>query len=322
MIEPLVLARAVHFVSGLLVAGDLVFSVLIAEPVWQRRDPVPAPWLRSFRKNAASMVWLASGLAVASGAAHVVLVAAEIGGEHWTDVIANGTAWAVLTDTRFGFVSQVRLLLAVILAALLLLLGLNREGASSGLRVAAAAVAALFLGSLAWTGHATGASGYGASAHLVSDVAHILAAATWIGGLFSLALMMWQMSQSDGGQWRADCVRALHRFSNLGVASVATLLVSGFINTWFLTDHMRGLIGTDYGRLLQIKIGLFLAMIGLAAVNRFRLLPRLSGSANTPHGMSALRRLQRNTALEIAIGLAAVYVVAVLGVTAPAGHHH
>jgi putative copper resistance protein D len=92
-----------------------------------------------------------------------------------------------------------------------------------------------------------------------------------------------------------------------------------------LTDHLRGLLGTDYGRLLQIKIGLFLAMLSLAAVNRLHLLRRIprDDDPSSMHGsVQTLRQLQRSTALEIALGSGVIYIVGMLGMTSPAGHVH
>jgi putative copper export protein len=93
------------------------------------------------------------------------------------------------------------------------------------------------------------------------------------------------------------------------------------VNTWFLTDHLRGVFGSEYGRLLQTKLVLVLALIGIAAINRLRLLPALS-RAGGGAGVRALRRLQRNVAIEIALGCAVSGVVAVLGIIPPAGYQH
>jgi putative copper resistance protein D len=123
----------------------------------------------------------------------------------------------------------------------------------------------------------------------------------------------------------AVCSQVLRRFSNLGVVFLAVLLTSGIINTWFLTDVTRGLVGTDYGRLVQIKMALFIVIFCLAAVNRLRLLPRLSqveGSAGQQQIEQTLGQVRRNTTFETALGLVAIYIVGMLGVTPPAGHFH
>jgi putative copper resistance protein D len=111
----------------------------------------------------------------------------------------------------------------------------------------------------------------------------------------------------------------------MGVVIVAVLAASGILNTWFLTDRMRALLGTDYGRLLQIKIALFVAMFCLATINRARLLPRLSQTrdlTSAQRAMQTLQQIRRNTALEALLGLAVICVVGVLGVTPPPGHIH
>jgi copper resistance protein D len=321
LIDPLVIVRVVHFASCMLVAGATVFSILIAEPVWQRANT----GLDNHRTLIARFVWPGLALTIASGVAHLVLVAGDITGESWTDVIDDRMAWTVLTDTQFGLVSQLRLFLALVLACLLLLSGLHQDHLANWLRILTAIVAVQLLGSLAWTGHATGASGVGAATHLTADVLHIVSAGVWVGGLTPLAFYMWRAARPAHHRYLAVSGPVLRRFSNLGVISVAALLVSGLINTWFLTSHFRGLIDTRYGQLLQIKIALFLAMLGLAAVNRLRLLPRLAhteGPPNQPRNMVGLRQLRRNTTLEIALGLAVLFVVGLLGVTPPGGHVH
>jgi putative copper resistance protein D len=182
-------------------------------------------------------------------------------------------------------------------------------------------VGAGWLGSLAWTGHAGGASGSDANVHLFADILHLLAAGTWVGGLFPLAFLLAWFSRKADPHSFAACAQILKRFSNLGIVAVAALVASGVMNTWFLTAHMRGLIGTPYGQLLQIKIGLFLAMLCIAADNRLRLLPRIA-QAEDQRSARALRQLRRNTILEIALGVVIIYVVGVLGLTPPAGHVH
>jgi putative copper resistance protein D len=84
---------------------------------------------------------------------------------------------------------------------------------------------------------------------------------------------------------------------------------------------MRGLVGTAYGQLVLIKIGLFLLMLSLAGDNRLRLLPRIA-QAESARSAGALRQLRRNATVEIALGLVVIYVVGVLGLTPPAGHVH
>jgi copper resistance protein D len=323
-IDPQIVVRALHFASTVIVAGSVIFGLLIAGPVRQRAEDRLAESMASFRRQNTRLLWLGLFIALFSGAVRLVLVAADITGETSGDVIGNGMVWTVLIETQFGFVTQLRLVLAVILVALVLWSG-RWPHHPVWLRALILMTAALFLGSLAWAGHASGAPGVGGGVHLASDILHVLAAGAWVGGLVPLLLFLEQPSESPDGRWFATCGDVLRRFSTMGVVSVAALAASGVLNTWFLTDRMRALFGTDYGRLVQLKIALFLAMLCVAAVNRLRLLPRISpceDPASLKRNARTVQQLRRNTALEIALGLAVLYVVGVLGVTPPAGHIH
>src|SRR5262249_11775828 len=110
--------------------------------------------------------------------------------------------------------------------------------------------------------------------------------------------------------------QATRRFSNLGIASVATLLATGIVNTIFLAGSVPALLGTGYGQLLLLKILLFLAIVVSAAVNRLKLTPRLSTGSAAP----AMRRLQRNASIEAALGLGVIAIVGALGSIPPALH--
>jgi putative copper resistance protein D len=72
------------------------------------------------------------------------------------------------------------------------------------------------------------------------------------------------------------------------------------------------MLGAPYGRLLAFKILIFLAMVGVAATNHFRLAPRISGDPCT------LRALGRAVALEQSLGLGVLAIVSVLGTWPPA----
>ena len=77
----------------------------------------------------------------------------------------------------------------------------------------------------------------------------------------------------------------------------------------------RDLVTTDYGRLVLLKIGLFVAMVGIATANRFHFTPLLPAPG-------ALRALQRNSLAEAGLGLCALVFVGTLGTLSPSGHAH
>ncbi len=92
-------------------------------------------------------------------------------------------------------------------------------------------------------------------------------------------------------------------------------MATGIINSWNLLGGPRDLVTTDYGRLVLLKIGLFVAMVGIAAANRFHFTPQLPAA-------SALRALQRNSLAETGLGLCVLLFVGALGTLSPSGHAH
>jgi len=291
LIEPLILVRAVHFAATLLAAGTVAFLVLVAEPS-----------ARALRGRLVALTGAALILAVFSGAAWLVLLAADILGAPVAEVCRSGDVWSVATGTRFGEIWTVRLALAVLLAALL---------PWPRIWTVQLASAALFAGLPAAVGHAGAGLGTAGGVSLVADAGHLLAASVWLGGLPALALTLRDASRTDP----SATIPVVARFSRLGVICVAVLLGTGLINSWALLNSPSDLIDTTYGRLLLLKGGLFLAMLAFAGFNRWRFTPRLPAPG-------ARRALLRNSLLEIVLGLGVLLVVGVLGTTPPGGHRH
>lgn len=293
MIEPIVLARAVHFAATVLAAGTVSFMVLVAELAF-----AGAGGIRALRRRCNIMTWAALGVAVLSGAAWLALLGADVYDAPAIEVLLNGKLWPVLTGTQFGAVWTSRLALALLLALLLVW---------PALRWLQLAAAAALIGMLAFVGHAGATPGPAGAVHLTSDIAHLIAAGAWLGGLPALA---WLLLLRQGPDLAA---RATQRFSALGIICVGTLIVSGFVNSWNLLGTPSDLIATGYGQLLTLKFALFVAMLGIAAVNRFYLTPRLQEAG-------AQRALARNSLAESGLGLGIVLLVGALGTMAPPAH--
>jgi putative copper resistance protein D len=311
----LIAVRAIHFASTAIVAGAVIFAFFVAEPELKAASPSTS----RFRAQMAWLLWINFAVAVASGAAWLVLLAAQIGDRALTMVFSDGIAWTVLTQTRFGWVWQLRLLCAAMLAGLLLIKPQSGHRSRwSGLLAISVAVG--LLGTLAWAGHGGATPGRAGYLHLGADFLHLVAAGVWLGSLIPLALLLGQQRQADDDDWGALAIRATHRFSDIGVVSVITILASGIVNTWFLSGGVEGLVTTDYGRLLLMKIALFVAMICFATVNRFHLLPQSSSSQEG--SFYAMRAIQRNALIEMLLGLGVIVIVAFLGTLPPAAHMH
>jgi copper resistance protein D len=321
MNDLLLYARAVHFAATLTVAGIAFFVVFIAEPAF-RKAPHDTRIAATLRRRLAWIAWIGIAFCLLSGTAWLLLTAASMSGQPLAEVYAQDVLWTVLSQTDFGNDWLARLVFACVLAGSFVPI-LSAKGATSVWpRAVAVIFAAALVGSLAWAGHAIGSRGVEGLLHPAADVLHLIAAATWVGTLVPLAMLLSMTGQDADGLAVARV--ATLRFSTLGIASVATLLFSGLVNTYYLVGSLSALTGTEYGRLLLIKLALFLSMVVIAAVNWSRLTPVMVQSADLKAAQRARLQLRRNAAIEASMGAVIIAVVAVLGTMPPASHaqHH
>jgi putative copper resistance protein D len=310
----LIATRAIHFAATGMTAGVLLFVPYVGDPAFGGQGAARSAGAIRFRARLLRIAWIGLLATVGSGAIWVLLESAAMSGASLADAVDSGAPWTVLSETHFGMVADIRLLIAVGLAASLTFAGTSRLSLWI-----ATALAAFLLAAIASTGHAAGTPGLAGAVHLSADALHLLAAGAWIGGLLPLGLILVTAYSEGESGWVPIARTATLRFSRLGIASVGTLLATGVVNTWILAGSVPALIGTDYGHLLLIKIALFAMMMALAAINRLRLTPLLSNES-APLQRGALRRLARNATAELALGLAIFGVVGALG-TLPPGLH-
>jgi copper resistance protein D len=305
---PLVVIRAIHFFATAVLAGSLIFGAVVVKPVLRSTDAA----MTVVRSQILRTAWTGLAIAAASGAIWFQLQAASMSGLPLGEAMTPDVLLTVLNQTQFGLVSEIRLVLAVILAGCLAYDGLVLSrwlGLASALGLAA---------TIAWTGHGGSTAGEAGVLHLTADVLHLTAAAAWIGGLVPLAWLLVETRRDPG---RASLARnATRRFSTLGIVSVGTLFLTGFVNSWFLVGSFNALLATEYGRLLTLKIGLFVIMVAFAAINRLWLTPQLVFSPESGPQPNSLRQLARNSMIEIGLGLAIYGIVGALGTLHPASH--
>lgn len=211
------------------------------------------------------------------------------------------SAQILLTMTPIGPVLTVRGGALLLTLACLLL--------PQGLRVALipAAVAAA---TLAWTGHAGATENMAGTLHRAADVAHIWAAAGWIG---ALAVLLHAVVTLRHDVQRVAAM--LGGFALMGTLIVATLIISGAINLMMIVGlaNLPALVGSRYGLLLSAKLALFALMLGLAAVNRWRLTPLLERGET----QRAIAHLRLSLAIETSAAITIIGLVAWLGTLDP-----
>jgi len=299
----LVVVRAIHFASSISVAGAAFFPAAVAGEQLKAHREALAP----IQRQLDWIVLTGLGLAVASGGLWLLLLASELA---QVTEDADSTVWLVLTGTQFGRVSLVRFVIAGLLALLVALR--YRKPFLSTLNWLIALLGVAFAVGLAWCGHSGAGLGLSGDFQVGADAVHLVTVAIWVGGLLPLLIVI-RPSVLKSATERYQLVR---RFSLVATWAVTFLIASGIVNTWYMTDGMRHLFGTEYGTLVLAKAGLLLIMLGFASVNRFWLTPRL------PVSGKALSLLCTSTGAEIALGLIVICVVAVLGQLEPAGHMH
>jgi len=307
---PLVVVRGVHFAATAVMTGTLIFREAVVEAASCSTRPAAI----TVRTQTLRVAWIFLTIAAASGMIWLLLVAASMSGLSFGESMTSDVLSTVVNETQFGRVSEIRLVLAVIMAGGL---AYDRFPLARGL---ALAMSLGLTAALAWTGHAGSTAAAIGILHLTADTLHLLAAAIWIGGLVSLVLLL-SVSRNDQTDAGVSFARnATQRFSIMGVAIVVVVLATGIVNGWILVGSWHALIATFYGQLLILKIALFAVMLLIAAANRFWLMPRLALRSGSEPQLEVLRRLARNSMIEIVLALMIFGIVGMLGTLHPAIH--
>ncbi len=251
------------------------------------------------------------GLGVVLSVAGFLYSVAGMAGVAVTD-LDQDTVRFVLAETTPGWSFAVRV--TALTVALVATAFVSRTGIAIWV-VAGASGAAL--ATLAWVGHAAVSEGTAGTTHLLSDVIHLLAAAIWIGALAVLLRALIQPRAKNRSL--EELQGALHAFSTVGSIVVALLLLTGSVNLWLIVgpSALPLLPMSPYGQLLILKLLLFLAMLGLAALNRMRLTPRLASALAEGDTIAATRALRTSIVAEAAAAVAIIALVAWLGMLAP-----
>ncbi len=216
--------------------------------------------------------------------------------------LAEAVRVSVLSEQAHTSYGQATVARIVVVAVALAVVAVQRRLPAGRGRVMLVAAAVVLAASLSLSGHALSSSRPAVA--LALDMLHVVAAAAWIGGLMQLAVRSRQLGEPD-----VVPTAVIERYSRLAFMSVLLIVASGIWASWQRVGlSADAWFSTTYGRLLIVKLGLFVATIPLAAANRLRHVPRLrSGWSNEQSARMALRRYVR---------VEAVLVIAVVSVTA------
>lgn len=273
-----------HIARWVALAGALVAVGAAVLAAGSRREAAASRRLR---------VLTLAGAAAGAAAVGVLLVtqAASATGRSLLDALS--LTWDLASGTRTGRLTLLRLAALAVAAAIAWLAWAWRRSPWAPAVAGAVAFVATSASGHAWIVERRWLA-------VVADVAHLGAAAVWVGGLVAVAVVFGTVE---------DRSRLLRRFSAAALAAAVVVAASGTVSGYEQVGSLAALTGTGYGRLLLAKVAGFAGLVWLGWVNRRRLLPALERSAGL---------LLRNVRAEIGIAAAVVAVTAVLVGQAPA----
>lgn len=202
--------------------------------------------------------------------------------------------WSDAAGANTGRMLLVRSLTAVVLVGLLLAVAARRTLWWRVVAVLAAVVAVVSFGA---SGHPNSLSPR--ALWIALDALHLAGIATWIGGLFLLAVV----GRAARGQPEGERVAA--RFSFAASVAVPVIVATGVAQTLKLTGGLDDVTATDWGRLLLAKVVVIAILLAIAGVSRWLLQREGAGS------------LGRTLVAETALGLVVVGLAAGMVAQAP-----
>jgi len=268
------------YLAMCMAAGGVIFEVLF-------RRFVPEVTQRHVSRLVGIAAW--AGLVLVG--ARLVVAAGSLGGDlaSMTDPVLLG----LVMKSPLGLSSVVA---GIGLAMITVIARVKARGEQAARIVAAATV----LLSLTLVGHATT---LGAVTGVLLAL-HLGGVAFWLGALLPLRQMCGDAGDADSMAMLADIA---DRFGRNAQRVVPVLIVAGVAYAAILTGSVAAMLTSGYGLALLVKIGLVAGLLGLAARNRFRIVPALQAG-----DLSAALRLRRTIDWEILVAMAVLVMSSLL----------
>ena len=289
---PQSLVRWLIYIGMMLLTGGLAFRLFVIREIALQNN---------FDARLRTILIIAASLVVIGLLSSLLLQTSSVTGSF---SVAN--ARAVIGGTSFGppWILQVA---SATLASILILFGRSKKiifAVAFGLSI-------LCLLGPSLSGHARAAwDDY--SFAILSDWMHLVAAAAWIGGLFVIGFALTSAFESS-----ASLHTVIGRFTRIAIPATILLAVTGLYNTWIHVDSFSSLVGTAYGQVLILKVGIFAVMVVLGGINGFRIQPRLRKDPVSTSGDG----LFRNVKLEVGLAVVVLLLAAILAYLPPAREH-
>lgn len=125
------------------------------------------------------------------------------------------------------------------------------------------------------------------------DWLHMLAAGTWVGGIFGMSLAVFPQLVRTAERSVAQTAEIFQRLSTLSGTALAVLVACGIFNVTQQLGGVASLWTSRYGAALDVKLALVLTMILIGAHNRYFKLPRLLDRAGLRTRRGPIARIVR-----------------------------
>jgi copper transport protein len=265
--------------TGLLLAAGLAFFAVLLLPAATGIEPLRRR-LRQVTRIAAAAASLGAVLLVPVGVVYQqgLGLAGLLAGAAWTGWVSADGLLATL----------------VVVASAVIAVAAPERPPSTRQRLMVLAAGAVALSALALVGHTRS---YGPPVLVVvSDVAHVLAAATWFGGLVGLVIALTALAKREG-----LAAQTLARFSTVAAGLLAVVAAAGIGLAWRILGSWENLVATTYGLILLIKVSTVALAVAVAGWNRYRLLPRFKQTVGYRDRIEAARQLSTAVRAEAAL---------------------
>ncbi len=298
-----IVAKVLGYALGLLASGGALFHLVFSGRTFARSQ---AEDVRALFRGV--QTW---GVAAALLALPLPLVSIGVGASRLSGMGLDGMVdplmLSIAWDSPIGSAAAWRDLGLVSLALGFLILLIGHDLRSRGSTILLLVGVGLVIASYTLVGHATTSPRWLLTGVLIL---HLAAVAFWFGALLPLR------RAALGAIETQDAVALLHGFGRIAAAVVGLLGLAGLVFAYVMVGSVQGLVTTTYGLLLLLKVGIVTGLLGLAALNKLRLVPRLAAAQ-----AGAQQALDRSIRIE---GLAffAIFVVTAVftTVTVPPVH--
>lgn len=325
------LVRWFEYLATMMLFGGFAFYLFVLKPAFRQQGSTQthnAPISTEGARRLALFSGAGIALLASASFAELILQASTVFDKSISESLSPTLLRELITQTGFGtfWLLLVGAMVVLLLIVIFIFRQTREESTSGFLWWAGLAASALLLVAPTLTGHAAVAAKQYPFAK-TNDWLHLAAAGVWVGGLFHLALTLPKAISTLKSQQR---LRVLHRviplFTRLASVSTILIVLTGVYNSWMHVDKLGELRSTSYGRTLSLKVLLVIPMLVLGGVNTLILHPRTSRLIENEDGdlkasANVDQSFLRSVRIEALLGVAVLFVAAILVFEQPAREH-